>query len=391
MSEDSILLNPEEVKRRRKEVVYENMEEVENEKVTLAKNYANTVEIQYESQGRFDTPEVLHFKDYTNSHVNDIQLSSQDDLLDVVCVILDTLRKDEIEFNTEDMTAEDFLETLIGIKVKYEGQYHTHRWLCDCQNEADEKSRIINEVDIDLLSLNYKSISQVDEDMKEYFKEKIEPLSDAEFRKYLLKKYKDNPLEDIDSHTKEKEVEKIKLKEPIFFISDDDVYGIRFPRLKDILKAKTYANKVYAPKIKSVQNRKEHGTALAELKEKKEKELQILKEEQGRLLFLYAKAMVMVSKNGKELSDKEKFEEYRDTLSRSTTDEINSFFDKVQFGLQHELELVCPLCGETDKRWLQRVIDPRELLPYGNSNRNRSIPSNGESGEHSRFNVYFGI
>jgi len=391
MSEESILLNPEEVKRRKKEVIYENEEDIEKEKEIIAKNFADTIAIEYESQGRFDTPNVLHFKDYSQRHVNDIQLSSQDDLLDVICSVLNDLKKDDIDFKVEDMCAEDLLETLMGIKVKYESQYHTHRWLCDCQNEADEKNRIINETVIDLLSLTYKSTSEVDEDMKVFFKEKLDSISDEAFRKYLLKKYKNNPIEDLDSYTRDMEVAKTKLKEPVYFIAGEDSYGIRFPRVKDILEAKEYATKVYAPKIKSSQNRKEANVPLYELKEKKEKELKILKEEQGRLLFLYAKSMVLVSKNDKKLSNKEKFEEYRDVITRSTTDQINEFFDKVQFGLQHELELVCPLCGETDKRWLQRVIDPRELLPYGNSDRNKSISTNGESGQRTGFNIYFGI
>jgi hypothetical protein len=390
-NKDVTILNPEEVKRRRQTVVYEDAEAVKEEQETLAKNFANTVQIDYESEGRFDTPATLHFKDYSNRHINDIQLSAQDDLLDVICVILNDLKKDENDFKVEDMTAEDLLETLMSIKVKYEGQFHNHRWLCSCQNEVDERNRIVNETSIDLLSLNYKSISQVDEEMKEFFKEKIEPLTDEEFKEYLVKKYKDNPIDDIDSYTKEMEIEKVKVSEPIYFISDEDIYGVRFPRVKDIIQAKNYAQKMYAPKIKSVQNRKEANVPLAELKEKKEKEIQKLKEDQARLLFLYAKSMILLKKNGKDLSPKERFEEYRDTLSRSTTESINEFFQKVQFGLQHELELVCPICGETDKRWLQRVIDPRELLPYGDSSRITPVSSDGKSGQHSGFNIYFGV
>jgi hypothetical protein len=384
------ILNPEEVKKRRRTTV-EDTEAIEKEQEAVAKNFANTVQVDFESMGRFDTPATLHFKDYSQTHINNIQLSSQDNLIDVICTTLDDLIRDEIDFTVEDMTAEDLLETLISIKAQYESRYHTHRWLCECQNDSDEKNKIINEFQLDLLELNYKSITDVDKEMKEYFKSKLDLLSDEEFKQYLYKKYKDNPIEDIDSYTREMEIEKIEVKEPIYFISGDDTYGVRFPRVKDIIKAKNYAQKVYAPKIKSVQNRREHDVPLAELKEKKDKELQLLKEEQGKLLFLYAKAMILVSKNGKILSDKEKFEEYSEVITRHTVDNINEFFEKIQFGLQHEIELVCPLCGNPDKRWLQRVIDPRELLPYGNSDRNKSIPSTGESGQRSGFDIYFGI
>ena len=62
--------------------------------------------------------------------------------------------------------------------------------------------------------------------------------------------------------------------------------------------------KKYNPKIKSVQNRKEAGVPLHELKVKKEEEIQKLKLEMGKLIILYAKSQILLQKRYKYTDDK---------------------------------------------------------------------------------------
>lgn len=380
------ILSPDEVNRRRN-----SKPEIQESEEIKAINYAGLVEIQYESMGRFDTPEILHFKDYTNNDVNNLTLSSDDDLLDTLLTILNTNKMDEEDFNTEDMTAEDLMETLIAIKIQFENPFQEIRWICPCQSDKDENDRIINDFSFDLRTATYICMEQVDEILREELKSEFIQMSDEEFKSFLYKKYKDNPLDDFDSYTREMEINKIKVTDQIYAISNDDIYGFRYPRIKDILKAKRYADKIYLPKIKTVQNRKEANVPLFELKMKKEKEIKSLKEEQAKLIILYAEAMMLVSKNGIELSDSEKFNEYKDKMPRAVSDHIKEIFNKIQFGLQHEVELTCPICGATEKRSLQQILDPRELLPNRNGRKSTPISTPRESGQHSRAIVYFGI
>jgi hypothetical protein len=206
-----------------------------------------------------------------------------------------------------------------------------------------------------------------------------------------LKKYKNNPLDDIDSYTREQEISTILIKEPFHIIAGNDVYTIRYPRLDDVIKAKKFAEKLYSPKIKNIQNRKEHGVPLHELKDKKENEIKALKDEQASTIVLYAKSMMLVSKNGMILADNDKYEMFKNEIKRNTIRNIEDLFDNIQFGLQTEAELSCPICGETEKRLLRDFLDPRQLLPF-----NHKRTSNGDAPERELrlnpgFDLYFGI
>lgn len=384
---DSLILHPDEVKRRRESKPPQ--EEI-NDNIEIT-NFGDSVKIEYESMGRFDIPRILHFKDFTNRQLNDIVLCSHDDLLDTLIVVLQENKVEDNDFKVEFMTAEDLLETIIAIKQKFESTSHTHYWLCDCQMDKDDNERIINEDILDMNTFEYKSIEQVDEKMKLFMKDVFDNMTDEEFKKYIVKKYKDKPIDDVDSYTRDMEIAAFKIKEPITIDVGQDVYTIRYPRLIDILKAKRYAEKKFASKIKAVQNRREANVALADLKERKKKEIDDLKREQAKVLILYANAMMIQTKNGIPLSDEDKLNEYSNNLSRTVTKNIKETFKQIDFGLSTDIELTCPLCGKVDKRRLRDVIDIRQLLPYGDDHRSDSVSSKGKQRFDSGFTLHFGV
>jgi predicted transcriptional regulator len=389
-NKDGFLLHPDEVKRRREsktvqEDIKENIEDID------IVNFGDSVKIEYESMNRFDTPRVLHFRDFTNRQLNDLTLCGHDDLLETLISILQENKVEEDDFKIENMTAEDLLETVIAIKQKYESTSHIHYWICDCQIDKDDADRIINENVLNMNEFDYKSIEQVDENMKEFMKDILDNMTDEEFKSYIVKKYKNKPIDDIDSYTREMELERIAIKEPISITVGKDEYTLRYPRLVDVVKAKKYSERKFASKIKSVQNRREANVSLADLKERKKKEIDDLKREQAKLLVLYANSMMIQTKNDKVLSDEEKFDEYSNKLSRTVTKNIKETFKQIDFGLSTELELACPLCGEVSKRRLRDVIDIRQLLPYGDNNRSDTISSKGKQGYDSGFTLHFGV
>jgi hypothetical protein len=388
---ESPILRPEEVARRRSETTAKKIEEQkQSEKVQEIQNTAGLVKINYESMGRFGTPETLYFDDFVGRHVNDIELSTQDNLLENLVTILNELKKNEESFDIKDMTSEDLLETLIAIKQQFEGDAHIHYWICDCQMEKSDKDRIINEYQLRLSELQFKSMLDVDKEMKEYMTEVFASMSDEQFKQYLIQKYKKNPLDDIDLHTREKEVESIIVKEPFNILSGQDVYSIRYPRVDDIIKAKKYTEKIYNPKIKTIQNRREANVPLHELKAKKDLEIETLKEEQAKTLVLFAKAMMLQTKNDIPLSDNDKMEEFKN-MKRQTTRNIENLFDILKFGLSTELELICPICGQSEKRLLRDSIDPRQLLPLNYKQSDTGDASKRNVGVNTGFNFYFGV
>jgi hypothetical protein len=388
---ESPILRPEEVARRRSETTAKKIEEQKQQEIKQElQNTAGLVKINYESMGRFGTPETLYFDDFVGRHVNDIELSTQDNLLENLVTILNELKKNEESFDVKDMTSEDLLETLIAIKQQFEGDAHIHYWICDCQMEKSDKDRIINEYQLRLSELQFKSMLDVDKEMKEYMTEVFASMSDEQFKQYLIQKYKKNPLDDIDMHTREKEVESIIVKEPFNILSGQDVYSIRYPRVDDIIKAKKYTEKIYNPKIKTIQNRREANVPLHELKAKKDLEIETLKEEQAKTLVLFAKAMMLQNKNDIPLSDTDKIEEFKN-MKRQTTRNIENLFDILKFGLSTELELICPICGQSEKRLLRDSIDPRQLLPLNYKQSDTGDASKRNVGVNTGFNFYFGV
>jgi len=388
---ESFILKPEEVARRRNQTIENKKLEEQTEKENEFQNTAGLVKINYESQGRFGTPTTLYFDDFNGQHINDIELSTQDNLLENLIVILNNLKRNEPNFNIKDMSAEDLLETLIAIKQQFEGNTHIHYWVCNCQSEKSDKDRIINELILELSDLNFKSMTQVDEEMKKFLTERFAEMTSDEFKQYLLVKYKTNPLDDIDTYTKEEEISKVLVKEPFHIIAQKDIYTIRYPRLEDIIKAKKYADKLYGSKIKNIQNRREANVPLYELKEKKENEIKELKDEQAKVIVLYAKSMMLITKNNLILSDSEKYEEFKNVIKRKTMRNIEDLFENISFGLQTETELICPLCGESEKRLLRDFIDPRQLLPLNYRKQDSGNDAQRKSQLNSGLDFYFGI
>ena len=380
MTEKSNLLKPEEIRERAKASSENKIEQNQN---TELYSKSNTVEINYETEGRFSIPDTLYFKPFTVEDVNNITLSKPEDIIENIIVSLNKLEASESpNFKTENMLLEEFLETLIGLKIKFNTPFHIHRWVCECQQDFDEKERQINESEIDLRELKYQTITEADSKIQQFSKEILDTMSEQEWNAYLQGKYAGTPGIDFNSLTKEDDVKSIKIKEPIKFAYDNILYEFSFPRLKHILRAHSIVKKEYAPKIKQVQNRKDANVPLAELKQKKEQEIERLSIERDKKIILYSRALTLNKVNGKELTEKEKIDTYSSLPTMAILEYID-FMENIKFGIQHEAELQCPICGNVSKRLLQRELNPIELLPLDAS-------TSRKHRESARLNIYFG-
>lgn len=384
MSEESILLSPEEIQERRKKI-----KETEEKKVSVPSdsqkyfNRGGTVAINYESCGRFSIPSTLYFKDYTIEDVNNLAISRQEEILENVVTILNKSVNQDANCKIEDMTVEEFLETLIGIKAQFNTNQHVHRWLCSCQEKEQEEERTPSETIIDLTTLQYTSIEQADSKLREYMKETFESMSDEEWKSYLFEKYKDSPLDSIESYTKEEELAKIKIKEPIMYFVNGHSYEFRLTRIGDLVTAQKLASKQAAPKIKQIQSRKEPNIPLLELKTKKEKEIEDVKFEQTRKATLYSRALSLLKVDGKPLPENERIEYYKNLPRQALLDFI-TLIDNAVFGVNDEREITCNLCGKTERRSLRQDINPVELLPLDPDSSRTVRKSSGTR-------IYFGL
>lgn len=383
--EKSILLSLEEVekrKQRRSESVIQKPIEDKKESKDKFYNRGGTVAINYETMGRFNIPSTLYFKDFSTTDESDLLLTRDDDLLETTINILNKLKNQDAKCDVGDMLKEEFFETLIGIKKQFDTTKHTHLWICDCQDSLPSEDQKVNETEIDLTKIEYKSITEADEILKNYYKDVFANLSESDWTNYIAVRYKDNPSLELENLTKEQEIGTIQIKEP-FLIKYEHTYAFRFSRIGDLVKAKKLAVAKFAPKFKELQTRKNPNGPLTEIKLQRQEELNKLKEDQGKYEFLVSRALTLLKVDDKELNDNEKIEIFS-KLPRAIDYEMRNFLSQFKFGIQHEQEFTCPICGKVDKRLLQREIFIYELLPTQSiTKRDNKLPT--------RSNIYVGV
>ena len=128
-------------------------------------------------------------------------------------------------------------------------------------------------------------------------------------------------------------------------------------RVKDLIKSQKMARKEFQSKIKKIKKEKINNVPLAELKSYKQEEIDKLRMEEAKRSVLYCKALTLINFNGEELSDAEKIQKFI-LLPSNVIIEMTEFLNKVQFGIDHEIEVFCQLCGTPKKRWLQQSLSP---------------------------------
>lgn len=382
--EESLLINPAKLKEQKskKEV------ETNTDKIKFRKK-GNTVEINFESEGRFSAPDTMWFEDYNVEHVQQLTTIEVEDILETLTAILEEIKNKDCNCSIGDFTASEFLEALIGINYKFSSPYIKHYWMCSCQQDKPEEEQKLNEMQIEVSSLKYKSIKEADEVFKTKFKELFDNLSDKEFIEFLKEKYASQPLENYDIWTREQELETIKIKEPVYYRSKNNgnLYGFDLIRIRHVVQAQREVNKKYRPKIKAILNRQNTtNIPLPDFKVEKEHELKKIEREKSKDLLLYSQAYTMTSINGERgINNGEKLKQYS-KLKREEYFDLGEFLNAIEYGICDERDFVCPICGKIERRQLQREINPIELLPL-NAN-TKTVDDKKGAG---RPNIYFGI
>lgn len=398
MSEEkSIFLSPEEISKKRERKGKTIIEHKDEEETTPSKSDSKyddgamkffkrggKVQVNFETLGRFDIPAKMYFKDYSTEHVTDLTLCNEDNLFETIIAILEETKNEDCPVSIGEALIEEFMEIMIGTKQFFSDANHEHRWLCDCQRGKEDNELQINTTIIDLNTLQYKSIEEADQILRDMSREQFISFTDEEFADYLTRKYEDEYSGNVTDYDREKEVNAIRIKEPISQNIDGHIYKFRFTRIKDLLRAKQLAEKQFSGKIKMIQNKKVHGVGMEALKEQKEKELEKIQKEKAKEVLIATRALSLISYDGRDLEkDEEKIALYR-KIPRESLFEFIEFMEKLQFGIQDEREFTCPLCEKVSKRSLQRKLDPLEFIPVESAATNKSAVV-------KRTNIFVGI
>jgi len=344
------------------------------------KNNAGKVKIDYESMGRFNIPATMYFSGYTVDHIDNFALVTEENIFETLVTIIEDLKQDDIEAKVEDMLIEEFFETLIGIKMQFDTIAHVHRWICDCQQNASESEKIINETIVNLKELNYISIEQADEKYKEMCREAFK--DDKVFDNFIKMKYGENC--EAKEYDKETEIKQLRVVEPYTVASNTDIFKFRFLRVKDLIIANRYITKKYAGKIKAIKNKQMHNVKAQDLKLMKEEELEVLNQQKGKEFLRALKASTLVEYNGKFLDSLEdKMDVYR-IIPMNVALNSTTFLDTIKFGVDHEQDFECPICGFSERRSLRFEFNFIEFIPVK--------PNSSDAlGNITRGNIFMGI
>jgi len=392
---ETSLISPEEIEKRRAErkprtqvLKDHNIEEEEIivETPTEGEKFINTaglVKINFETLGRFDTPRTLHFDDYTGQHVLDITMSNEENFVENLLTIMQDLMKEGDKFNIGDMLPQEFIEAMVGIKIKFNTPMHDHRWLCDCQMNDENKEP--QKVGLDLREITYTSILEADEKLKEFYKPYFESCTEEQFLTYLEMKYGDEEeVINVEDYDRDIELSKVKIEEPISQTVGEDIFKFRFTRMKDIIMAQKIVDDKYAVEIKKIEMKKTHGVKKIELDLDKEKEMQKVQTSKIKDLISVAKSLTLVNYNGEDITDNNRKIELYKKIKRKETMEFNELLQYINFGIQEERDFECEFCGKIDRRLLQREFDPYEFIPLDSS-------TNSELRSSTRSTILFGV
>jgi len=361
------ILTPQEVAERKSRSAQPMKPTIDLATGVIAENNSTSVKIDFETMGRFSIPESLYVEDWDTEDVNNLTFCNEDNIFETLVAIINKNVKDQA-FKVEDMLLEEFLEVMIGIKASFDSPIHIHRWACDCQADMDDKDRTIHEYPIDLKTINYVSILEADEKLKQYYKKLFESINREQFAELMITKYGDAMKDTVADYTIEQELEKITVHEPLKQSINGKIYEFRLMRVGDLLIAQREANKkfIYNQKVlNSKKYRKELGE-LAAFKSNQEEQLKKLQEEKAKETLLYAQASTIVAVDGQPLTGiQEKAIAYKDIKRR---DRLNflAFLEEITFGIKNEMNLVCPLCGREEKRTFRKELNPLEFIPISN-------------------------
>lgn len=348
----------------------ENTEDKEEPKYSFdpAVNSGGTVKVTFESGGRFGNPKYLLMKDMHGLHLENIITAKEDRLLETLVACLNECVIEPKGFDVGDLTNDEFFELMLGMKLAFDSIELKHRWAHKCQDNVPEKERKLSESSIDLREVKTMSIEETDDELKSFAKARFDEYSEDQFKSYLISKYGK-----LITSTPEEEVKNIQVREPIIIPSIEGSYEYNFMRIKYLIEAHRLAAKEFDHKIRVETNKSYTGMSPEQMQAVREEKIEEINREKARKFLSYSQAFCLVAKNTPEgkitYNTIDEKVTARNTVPRSVSLNYMKAVQTIKYGIQHECDLLCDLCDKSERRELQRIITPFELIPVSDSPR----------------------
>jgi len=347
--------------------------------------YGGRLKVEFETMGRFDLPDTMFYDNYKTSDIQELGLTRDEDMMATLVSVLDKRNVGNNKVSLNDALMEEFYEVLINIKAQYDTDDHTFHYMCDCQSQKPDNQRLPSTYKLKISELKYRSITEAEENLRKQMKPFFDDMSNEEFSNTYIKKVYGKAIET----TKEAELMKIKIKEPLMFkslVKPNEVLQLRFTRVKDLIFGMQVVSRMFSPKIKKIRNTYKANMKEAELNEWKQSEIEKIEIEKVKRAIEFTKSQSLLSVNGKPFATQQDKINYYLNMDLIDMKALSNYFDAISFGLYDEREMSCEHCGKTEKRELHREFSPMEFLPTKNDKRDSATSS---LSRHSIGNFFF--
>jgi hypothetical protein len=320
--------------------------------------------VEFETSGRFGNPETAYFADFTSDDLTALALCRDEDRLQNVVFILDRLKNDD-SWKFEDLLAEEFLEVMISMKRIYNTPQHEHRWFCSCQDDLPESEKTASKHIIDLNNIKFTSIEECDELLRKEFSDLYMSLSDEEWTAFLERNYKEG--DERRTYNRAQYIASLRISDRLTVRSSNgNVYVYRFARVRDVLQGLKIGSKEWNWKIRKKKN-EATGIKQSRVKDSvlydRKMAVEDLELSKAKAVLSATKGLALIEFNGKPVTNEADRINLSRTMPRDAVMKQVKLMEKMNFGVNHEEEFVCDLCGKTEPGLLQRTISPLELLP----------------------------
>lgn len=329
-----------------------------------------TLELHGSSVGRFDTPAVTYWQDYSYHDVSALIGARQEEVMSNLIAVYNNARRDA-RYEAGNMTLPEIYELGIGMKIRFANPLIKYEWIAPCQHGLADQHQKKQERTVDLTEVKFRSLLDIEAELRAQLQMVLETSVDN-FEVYLKGRYDLRRQERPATPSIADEVAAYKIREPIFIPdTDGNRYYFQQPRFKHLALAWEEACRRYALELHDANtrpapddphtNKPLQGKMLASWRKE---QIDVIISQRNQFALTAAASYQLLAINDREFEEQERPDIY---IPRGVMERLEDKLAQFDYGVKHELENVCSLDGCTERGLLQRWTTPADFVRPGGS------------------------
>ena len=372
-------LSPKETKEK-KEIVQQKVAQ----ETLQANNLGEYVKVNLSTGGRFDFPDIVYFKPYTMDDITSLNAARPEDLIETLIYVLNKNKLPSITTDCEKLKLEEVLD--ITAKLYGEAYDPVVEYPIECESKECESNKPFF-TKLNINNLNILSIENIEDNIKDAWRELFEKDSQA-FADYVSVKYDNQSDITIDQA-----INDLLIKEPFSIVMHDNkVLNIKFVTVGDLAFATKRAYSKYSFQLRKVNDKKYKQLSDEDAKIQKQIDFENIQIEMFKELSAGANAASLVSIDGVPFNSFEEKISFYKAMPPKYAERFKANSERLKFGINHEIEAVCPACGEKKISPLEHGNLLYDFIPSANSRFNKTdmdVSAKGKQKQLNRIDIFF--